>query len=889
MKKILKSIAVLMAAAAALTACQNELPGDSDESGKLSFSIGEVVIEEDCGEAAEGPETRTHFTTPSGTSYPVLWSGNEVVKGMIETNVSSAQRDWSVTASSDKKTAKLTSNIVISTAYGSYDFYMVSPKSAYVSRQSKTVFTTKVPDTQTPRTDSPDESAQVLVGKSQHYTSFPTQTVHFSPKHMTAYIKLTLTGTSSLGTLQSVTVTSTKPIAGNASYDFGTMTATATGTGTSVTANTSRTSDIWFACLPAQVAGTKLTITAVGSAKTLTREITVPSGKNLTAGKVAILSVEMNPTVHVTGVTLNKTSATMYVGTPVTLTATVTPSNAADKSVTWSSSNTTVATVSSSGVVTPKKEGTTTITVTTNDGGKTATCEVTVYKVVSFISLLTTQDGVEPLYDDGELHLTPTKSASLQYKVTYSDGTTSTNSGAKVEIRSGSGVSLSGRTLSCTSVGQTATVRVTALDPSSGAGTGHYKELTVRTWSDPTSVTYAINTPAKGMKWVLSQELYTLQAIVNPSTARQKVNIDVPSDKTFWEVTRVNGKTFSIKDKYQHTFSSADQLQRTLTTTFTVSVWQNPNVKSSLILCPTTIDISKPKLLDYVAYNPTSKTYRILDGGLRVLLKTTYDSSDYKVKDLYYENVPLNVPSGYQIVGIVTIGFDGSETDYPTTTGLVNPNELVTYGADVGGTTGARLPLGKIHGFAISMYNAVASNWCNENDDVDNNANWSRELTNAYNGQSILSGGTEYNRMNGFNLTICAHQYNVWRGSSHSILPANMVWNYGEPGYELNCYAFPKTNPGLTFVMRPWFVPTIWNWNHIAAEDGSLFNSPAINAINRQIGIAGGNYVFPYSTDSYWTINVVTQNKNQAYVVYSQGSAPRAKSNSAGVRPFLIF
>ena len=501
--------------------------------------------------------------------------------------------------------------------------------------------------------------------------------------------------------------------------------------------------------------------------------------------------------------------------------------------------------------------------------------------------MTSTQDGVEPLYDDGEFHITPTKSVTLQYKVTYSDGTTATNSGAKITVESGSGVSLSGRTVSCTSVGQTAKIRIAGIAPSSGAVTGVYQEVTFKTWSDPTSMSYAINTPAKGMKWVLSQVLYTLQATVSPSTARQKVNIDVPSDKTFWEVTRVNGKTFSIKDKYQHTFSSADQLQRTLTTTFTVSVWQN--VKSSLILCPTTIDITKPKLLDYVAYNPTSKTYRILDGGLRVLLKTTYDSSDYKVKDLYYENVPLNVPSGYQIVGIVTIGFDGSETDYPTTTGLVNPNELVTYGADVGGTTGARLPQGKIHGFAISMYNAVASKWCAENDDVDGNANWSRELTNAYNGQSILSGGTEYNRMNGFNLTICAHQYNVWRGSSHSILPANMVWNYGEPGYELNCYAFPKSNPGLTFVMRPWFVPTSWNWNHIAAEDGSLFNSPAINAINRQIGIAGGNYVFPYSTDSYWTINVVTQNKNQAYVVYSQGSAPRAKSNSAGVRPFLIF
>ena len=883
-----------MAATAVLPSCQKVLD-EPGSSGVTQFYVGEVedLVDEDAPDP-EGVETKTVFGTPSGKSFPVLWTSGSFVNIICTgDDALEVSRTWAVYPSKDRKTASIRGDKLDLTGETGLSFIMVSPQDCFVSHTLYQPMKVKILTTQTPVTDgngSPDEKTMILVAKTQTYATAP-ETVKFSPKHMTAYILLSLTNVSSIGKLQSVTVSSpTEYLSGPGTIDYsGTfpVLAPTSQASKSVTANVTSPTAVWLSCYPAK--SKTLTIKATGSAGSLTRTISVPSGKALKAGVISGLTVDMNPVVHVTGVTLDKTSAKMYVGTPVTLTATVTPSNAADKSVTWSSSNTTVATVSSSGVVTPKKEGTTTITVTTNDGGKTATCEVTVYKVVSFISLLTTQDGVEPLYDDGELHLTPTKSASLQYKVTYSDGTTSTNSGAKVEIRSGSGVSLSGRTLSCTSVGQTATVRVTALDPSSGAGTGHYKELTVRTWSDPTSVTYAINTPAKGMKWVLSQELYTLQAIVNPSTARQKVNIDVPSDKTFWEVTRVNGKTFSIKDKYQHTFSSADQLQRTLTTTFTVSVWQNPNVKSSLILCPTTIDISKPKLLDYVAYNPTSKTYRILDGGLRVLLKTTYDSSDYKVKDLYYENVPLNVPSGYQIVGIVTIGFDGSETDYPTTTGLVNPNELVTYGADVGGTTGARLPLGKIHGFAISMYNAVASKWCAENDDVDNNANWSRELTNAYNGQSILSGGTEYNRMNGFNLTICAHQYNVWRGSSHSILPANMVWNYGEPGYELNCYAFPKSNPGLTFVMRPWFVPTIWNWNHIAAEDGSLFNSPAINAINRQIGIAGGNYVFPYSTDSYWTINVVTQNKNQAYVVYSQGSAPRAKSNSAGVRPFLIF
>ena len=885
MKKILKSIAVLMAAAAALTACQKELPGDSDEPGKLSFSIGEVVIEEDCGEAAEGPETRTHFTTPSGTSYPVLWSGNEVVKGMIETNVSSAQRDWSVSASSDKKTAKLTSNIVISTAYGSYDFYMVSPKSAYVSRQSKTVFTTKVPDTQTPRTDSPDESAQVLVGKSQHYTSFPTQTVHFSPKHMTAYIKLTLTGTSSLGTLQSVTVTSTKPIAGNASYDFEAMTATATGTGTSVTANTSRTSDIWFACLPAQVAGTKLTITAVGSAKTLTREITVPSGKNLTAGKVAILSVEMNPTVHVTGVTLDKTSLSMYVGTPQTLTATVSPSNATDKSVTWSSSNTTVATVSSSGVVTPVKTGTATITVTTVDGGKTATCDVTVYKTVKSVSVTSTQDGVEPLYDDGEFHITPTKSVTLQYKVTYSDGTTSTNSGAKIKVESGSGVSLSGRTVSCTSVGQTAKIRIAGIDPSSGLATGIYQVVTFKTWSDPTSVNVNCSEIPylNGGYWAVAGSTYTLNCAVYPSTARQKVNLAVTSDPGYWELSRVENCIFRLETDFITAVSYT--AYSNLHTYLVGKAWHDASVSSTTILDVSSINVTKTKPFDYVCYSKSNMDYKIIDGGLRWLVKTNEKSTLYQIKDFYCLNKTPEIPSGYTLVGIVTAVFTGDENNHPTTTGLVNPNQLVTRGPD-----GVLLPMGKIHGFAISLQNAEASKWCQDYDNVDSNANWSRELWNSYNNVSILAYNSETNQMNGFNLTICAHQYNVWRGSSHSIVPANMVWNYPAPGYELSCYAFPRSNPSLTFVMRPWFVPTVWNWLHLADGDGKFYNAAPINHLNDMLGrISGAHKVFPYSTDSYWTINENNSDNSIAYMVVANGVTSAGKRTSAGVRPFMIF
>jgi aryl-phospho-beta-D-glucosidase BglC (GH1 family) len=75
------------------------------------------------------------------------------------------------------------------------------------------------------------------------------------------------------------------------------------------------------------------------------------------------------------GVRLNKTSLTLTVGKTEKLTATVT--NTANKAITWESSDTSKATVTA-GTVTAVAEGTATITVTTRDGGKKATCTVTV-------------------------------------------------------------------------------------------------------------------------------------------------------------------------------------------------------------------------------------------------------------------------------------------------------------------------------------------------------------------------------------------------------------------------------------------------------------------------------------------------------------------------------
>lgn len=93
----------------------------------------------------------------------------------------------------------------------------------------------------------------------------------------------------------------------------------------------------------------------------------------------ATCTVTVKP-VAVTGVTLNETELTLEEGETADLTATIAPENATNKNMTWTSSDPDTATVDENGHVTAKKAGETpaVITVTTEDGGKTATCKVTV-------------------------------------------------------------------------------------------------------------------------------------------------------------------------------------------------------------------------------------------------------------------------------------------------------------------------------------------------------------------------------------------------------------------------------------------------------------------------------------------------------------------------------
>ncbi len=165
-------------------------------------------------------------------------------------------------------------------------------------------------------------------------------------------------------------------------------------------------------------------------------------------------------TVSVTGVTLDKNSATIAVNGTVELTPTVSPSNATNKAVTWSSSNTSIATVSN-GVVTGKAAGNATITVTTMDGSYTATCTVTV-KTLSSITV----SGQTTAFETGDDFV-----FGGTVTAHYSDSTTANvTSGASF---SGYDLSTAGnQTVTVSYGGKTTTYSITVTQSSSGTEEG---------------------------------------------------------------------------------------------------------------------------------------------------------------------------------------------------------------------------------------------------------------------------------------------------------------------------------------------------------------------------------------------------------------------------------
>lgn len=174
--------------------------------------------------------------------------------------------------------------------------------------------------------------------------------------------------------------------------------------------------------------GTTLTAAQNGSA------IVVTHGASGKTASTSALSVTAGP-APVSGVRINKTATTIAVNGTETLVAAVIPAGAVNQGVSWSSDDPATVTVSSSGVITGIAEGATTITVTTDEGGFSAECRVTVAPTtVSSVQIKT--QPTKLVYTEGEaldlsglvatLNYSDSTSKDVAYADFFIDGLTAT-------------------------------------------------------------------------------------------------------------------------------------------------------------------------------------------------------------------------------------------------------------------------------------------------------------------------------------------------------------------------------------------------------------------------------------------------------------------------------
>lgn len=272
-----------------------------------------------------------------------------------------------------------------------------------------------------------------------------------------------------------------------------------------------------------QVTTANTALTVNGTVDTLQADANVTVSGN---GDIKKQTGSGQISVSVAGVSLDKTEIVLVEGSSEKLTATVEPTNATNKNVTWSSDHEAIATVDQNGTVTARRGGQATITVTTADGSKTATCTVRVKIQIG-----------EPVQSVGlnktELALEVGKTGTLEAKVEPSDATNKnvTWSSSNSEV-----ATVDNGVVTAVSAGE-AIITVTTED---GAKTATCK-VTVNA---PQTVPVTGVTLDKTSLDLKTGDNTTLTATVNPESATNK-DVTWISDKP--EIAAVEGGTVTAK------------------------------------------------------------------------------------------------------------------------------------------------------------------------------------------------------------------------------------------------------------------------------------------------------------------------------------------------------
>lgn len=275
MKKLTYIIAIATSVLA-MASCQKEQNvTNSDDLTVVSFSTSEI-------------QTKTAFGDKTAEGkYPTLWTGDEKVG--VAYNGGSVNKE-NITSSTDGKSASFEIAFAQDANATSHNFYVISPAEAFLSiNKDSAKGHIKIETTQTPGEGTCDPAAQVIAASHKSET-FDTQ-VNLAFSHVTAYGNLSIILPENAGAVSKISLTSSKNIAGRFYYDFNGSLEESTASAT-ISLLTSKVSDIFFACAPADLSSGKLDITVTTENGTYEKSIDL-TGKTLKfeSGKISKFTV----------------------------------------------------------------------------------------------------------------------------------------------------------------------------------------------------------------------------------------------------------------------------------------------------------------------------------------------------------------------------------------------------------------------------------------------------------------------------------------------------------------------------------------------------------------------------------------------------------------------
>lgn len=285
MKNLFKKVMLFAAAAMAFASCEND--GLTTETILPGV---DVTVNATLDEA-----TKSHFGDYNSTdnTYPTLWSGTEKWAIIVnDTKVSSSKIEFTNGNTAASTTVTFEADKAPAAINGVYTLFAVSPESQYVSVSMESDYIRyRIPGSQTPTTGSCDEKAQILIAHSEPAEALSGFDISF--KHATAYGKVSFVNIAEGGNVTGVTIKSANvALAGRYVYAPSTKTISFKDEGVyEINLSTTSTTDLWFACGPAQVQGKKLTFIINTDKGKLEKEVTMPG--NFEIGKVATFKVDM--------------------------------------------------------------------------------------------------------------------------------------------------------------------------------------------------------------------------------------------------------------------------------------------------------------------------------------------------------------------------------------------------------------------------------------------------------------------------------------------------------------------------------------------------------------------------------------------------------------------